>query len=167
MNKSVILGAVVLVAAGLGYYQFSYVPAQQAAIEAEATAAKAAAAKAAEDAAAAQAAAKAAEEAAAAEAAAKAAAEEAAKSIEEAAAAAAAAAEKAAADATKAVTEATESTALFDAANFDAAKLGEMIDDSSLDDATKVSLKSLVEGASSNPMLLQGVLDQVKAALGM
>ena len=40
MNKSVIIGAVVLVLAAGGYYQFSYLPAQQAAEEAAATAAR-------------------------------------------------------------------------------------------------------------------------------
>lgn len=222
MNKSVILGAAVIVAAGLGYYQFSYVPAQQAAQEAtmkageEAKAAEAAAAeaaakaaeemKAAEEAAtkvAEEAAAKAAEELKAAEEAAKKAADEAAMTAEEKAAAiaeeakaaeeaamkaaeeaaakvaeeakaAADAAEKAAADAAAtaadtatAAADAMDPSKLLDAANFDAAKVGAMIDGSSLDDATKATLKSAVDTAAGNPLLLQGVLDQVKAAMGL
>lgn len=244
MNKSVILGVALIAVAGLGYYQLSYVPAQQAAQEAtmkaaeEAKAAEAAAvlaaeeaaakaaeeAKAAEDAAAkaAEAAAmKAAEELNAAEEAAKKAAEEAALIAEEKAAeieaeakaaadaaaaaavqaeadakaaadaaanaadeatakaaeeaqAAAEAAEKAAADAAAAVADTANSAAdamdptrLLDAATFDAAKVAEMIDGSSLDATTKATLKSAVTAASSNPLVLQGVLDQVKAAMGL
>ncbi|HMO73662.1 MAG TPA: hypothetical protein PKC84_18835, partial [Paracoccaceae bacterium] len=41
MNKSVIIGAVLVAAAGLGYYQLSYVPAERAAAEAAAAAAAA------------------------------------------------------------------------------------------------------------------------------
>lgn len=151
MNKSIVIGAVLIVAAGLGYYQFSYVPGQQAAQEA-ATAAEAA--KAAE-----AAAAKAAEEAKAAEAAAAAKAAEEAKAAEAAAAAAAAAATTAAA--------ALSPAALLDPANFDAAKVAQLIDASTLPDATKVSLKAAVDAAVANPALLQSALDQVKAALGL
>ena len=73
MSKNVIIGIILILAAGLGYYQFSYAPAQKAAAEAaakletEKKATEEAAAKAAEEAAAA---AKAAEETAAATAAA-------------------------------------------------------------------------------------------------
>lgn len=150
MNKSIVIGAVLIVAAGLGYYQFSYVPSQQAAQEA-ATAAEAA--KAAE-----AAAAKAAEEAKAAEAAAAAKAAEEAKAAEAAAAAAAAATTAAAA---------LSPAALLDPANFDAAKVAQLIDASTLPDATKVSLKAAVDAAVANPALLQSALDQVKAALGL
>jgi Na+-transporting methylmalonyl-CoA/oxaloacetate decarboxylase gamma subunit len=54
MNRNVLIGLVIVVVAGLGFYQFSYVPAQRAAEEAAAEAA--AAVKAAEEAAAAAAA---------------------------------------------------------------------------------------------------------------
>ena len=102
--------------------------------------------------------------------------ETAAKAAEEAKAAEAAAAEaaakaeaeaKAAADAAASATEAMDPTKLFDANNFDAAKVGEMIDGSALDDATKATLKRVVDAAKSNPALLQGALDQVKAVLGL
>ncbi len=74
MNRNVIIGAVLIIAAGLGYYQFSYKPAQEAAAMAEKAAADAKAAEEATAKAAEEAAAKAAEEAkAAADAAAKAA----------------------------------------------------------------------------------------------
>ena len=137
--KRIIAIVAILAAAGLGYYQFSVVPAQKAAAEA---------------AAAAEAEAKAAEEAAAA--AAKAAEEAAAKAAEEAAAAAKAAEEAAAAAA-----------AALDPAAFDAAKVTALIDGSTLDDATKTTLKAAVTAAASNPALVQGAVDQVKAALGM
>jgi hypothetical protein len=41
------------------------------------------------------------------------------------------------------------------------------IDASTLDDATKTTLKTAVGAAKANPSLVQGALDQVKAALGM
>jgi colicin import membrane protein len=189
MNKNVILGAAVIVAAGLGYYQFSYVPAQKAAQEAAVAAADAAAKAASEAKAAEEAAAKAAEEAAAKAAEELKAAEEAAqKAAEEAAAVAAeaaakveaeakAAAEAAAASATNAASAVTEAVTgaadamdpskLLDATSFDAAKVTALIDGSSLDDSTKTTLKSAVEAAASNPLLLQGVLDQVKSAMGL
>ena len=50
---------------------------------------------------------------------------------------------------------------------FDATKVGEMIDGSSLDDATKTALKAAADAAANNPALLQIALDQIKAALGM
>jgi colicin import membrane protein len=229
MNKSVLLGAAVVVAAGLGYYQLSYVPAQKAAEEA---AMKASEEIKAAEAAAEEAAAKAAEEAQAAETAAAAAAEEAAlkvaeeaKALEEAAAEAAKAAEDAAteaanstteevkaaeeaaakaaeeaslvaaeeaakveaeakavadaaeqaaadaaaaaADATTAAADALDPSQLLDADNFDSVRVAALIDASPLDDAVKTTLKSAVSAASANPLLLQGALDQVKAALGL
>ena len=41
------------------------------------------------------------------------------------------------------------------------------IDASTLDDATKTTLKAAVEAAKTNPSLVQGAIDQVKTALGM
>lgn len=166
MNKTVIIGAIVIVLAGLGYYQFVSVPAQQEAAQKAADEA-AAAAKATEEAAAA--AAKAAEEEAAA--AAKAAEEAAAKAAEEAAAAAGAAANTAttaATDATTAVTDAaSQAMELLDPAKFDAAKLTALIDGSSLDDATKGTLKSAVAAAQANPSLVDATIAQIKTALGL
>jgi colicin import membrane protein len=149
MNRTVILGAFVVILAGLGYYQFSYKPAQEAAMiaEAEKKAAEAAAA-------------------------------EVAKKAEEEAAAAAAAAEAAAAEAaaaaettTEAVTEgaaaATDAAAALDPANFDADTVVALIDGSTLDDAMKTTLKTAVEAAKANPALVADTIAQVKTALGM
>ena len=74
----------------------------------------------------------------------------------------------AATDAADTATDAaTDAAGLFDPANFDADKLKATIDASTLDDATKTSLKSAVDAAQANPDLVQSTLDQVKAALGM
>jgi hypothetical protein len=160
MNRTVIIGAIVVLLAAGGYYQFSYKPAQEAAAEAQAAADQAAAdAKAAEEAAAAAAA----ETAAAAQAAA-----------DEAAAAAAATTEavtEGAEAATEAVTEGaaavTDAAAALDPANFNADSVVALIDGSSLDDATKTTLKTAVEAARSNPALVADTIAQVKTALGM
>ena len=190
MNKSVIVGAIVVLLAAGGYYQFSYKPAQEAAAlakaaeeEAAAAAKKAeeeaaAAAKAAEEEAAA--AAKAAEEEAAAAAAAApeaageaaAAVEEGAADVAEAAGDAAAAAGDAAAAATDAAGDAAAAAgnaaaAALDPANFNADSVIALIDGSALDDATKATLKTAVEAAKANPALVAATLAQVKAALGM
>lgn len=146
MNRSVIIGAIVVLLAAGGYYQFSYKPAQEAATAAADAAAKAEAdAKAAEEAAAA----KAAEDAAAAQ-----------KAADE----AAAATTEAAADATAAVTDAA---AALDPANFNADSVVALIDGSTLDDATKATLKTAVEAAKANPALVADTVAQVKTALGM
>jgi colicin import membrane protein len=160
MNRTVIIGAIVVLLAAGGWYQFSYKPEQER-IMAEEAAAKAAEAAAAEAAAA---------EAAAAEAAAAAAAE-----AEAAAAAAAAAATEAATAATEAVTEgaaavadaATDAMAALDPANFNADTVVGLIDGSPLDDATKATLKTAVEAARANPALVAETLAQIKTALGM
>lgn len=160
MNRTVLIGAIVVLLAAGGWYQFSYKPAQEQAMIEEA-AAKAAEAAAAEAAAA---------EAAAAEAAAAAAAE-----AEAAAAAAAAAATEAATAATDAATEgaaavadaATDAMAALDPANFNADSVVALIDGSSLDDATKTTLKTAVEAARANPALVAETVAQVKTALGM
>ncbi len=149
MNRTVIIGAIVVLLAAGGYYQFSYKPAQEAATAAADAAAKAEAdAKAAEEAAA-----KAAEETAAA----------AQKAADEAAAAATATTE-AATDAAAAVTDAA---AALDPANFNADSVVALIDGSSLDDATKATLKTAVEAAKANPALVADTIAQVKTALGM
>ncbi|MEI2685277.1 MAG: hypothetical protein V9G14_02595 [Cypionkella sp.] len=149
MNKNVIIGLVLILAAGAGYYQFSMKPAQEAAVAQKA--ADEAAAKAAADTAAA---AKAAEDEAAA----------AAKKVADEAAAAAAATTTAT---TEAAPAATDAMAVLDPANFDAAKINALIDASTLDDATKGTLKSGVDAAATNPALVEGAISAVKAALGM
>ena len=149
MNRTVIIGAIVVLLAAGGYYQFSYKPAQEAAMVAEA-AAKAAEAAAAETAAA---------EAAAAEAAAAATA-----AAEAAAAEVAAAATEGAAAATDALAGAA---AALDPANFNADSVVGLIDASALDDAMKTTLKTAVEAARANPALVADTIAQVKTALGM
>lgn len=183
MNRNVLIGLAVVILAGLGYYQFSYVPAQRAAAEAAAAAQaaeEAAAAAAAEAEAAAAAEAEAAAAAAAeAEAAAAAAAEAATEAVEgaaeavgEAASDAAEAVTEGAADAADAVAEGAanvqaEAAAALDPANFDPARISALIDASQLDDTTKTTLKSAVEAAAASPALVQPAIDQVKAALGL
>jgi len=162
----VVIAAVVAIGA---YYQFSYVPAQRAAQEA-AAAAEAAAAKAAEEAAAA---AKAAEEAAA----------QAAKAAEDAAASATGAATRAA----DAVTDAATGTVdpLTGAATGAGAAVGEAV--SWVWDATRLSSEEITERIASapvsqsvrdtlmatynsvkdSPAAVQGVLDQLRQAMGL
>jgi hypothetical protein len=60
-----------------------------------------------------------------------------------------------------------EAATLLDAASFDAAKVTAFIDAGPFDDATKVTLKAGVTAAATNPALVQGALDAVKAALGL
>jgi len=141
MNKNVIIGLVLILAAGAGYYQFSMKPAQEAAVAQKA--ADEAAAKAAADTAAA------------------------AKAAEDEAAAAAAAAAATTTATTEAAPAATDAMAVLDPANFDAAKINALIDASTLDDATKGTLKSGVDAAATNPALVEGAISAVKAALGM
>ena len=166
MNRTVLIGAIVVLLAAGGYYQFSYKPAQEAAAL-KAAEEKAAAEAAAAEAAAAEAAAKAAAEA---EAAAAAAAEAQAAAAAEAEAAAAAATE-AVEGAAEAVTEgagaAVDAAAALDPANFNADAVVALIDGSTLDDATKTTLKTSVEAARANPALVADTVAQVKAALGM
>jgi hypothetical protein len=141
MNRTVLIGAIVVLLAAGGYYQFSYKPAQEARMAEEAAAA------AAEAAAAAQAEAEAATEAA-----------------TEAAEGAATAATEGAAAATEAVTGAV---AGLDPANFDADAVVALIDGSALDDATKTTLKTAVEAARANPALVADTVAQVRTALGL
>jgi hypothetical protein len=186
MNRTVIIGAIVVLLGVGGGYQFWYKPNQEAQLladaQAEAAAAAAAEAAAAEAAAAEAAAAEAAaaeaaaaEAAAAAAAATEAAAEGAAAATEavtEGAAAATEAATDAAAGAAEVVTEGAAAVtdaaaAALDPANFNADGVVALIDGSSLDDATKTTLKTAVEAARANPALVADTVAQVKAALGM
>ena len=93
----------------------------------------------------------------------------------EAATDAAAATTEAATDAAAATTEAatdaaaavTDAAAALDPANFNADAVVALIDGSSLDDATKATLKTAVEAAKANPALVADTVAQVKTALGM
>jgi hypothetical protein len=57
--------------------------------------------------------------------------------------------------------------AALDPAAYDAAKVTAVIDGSTLDDATKASLKSAVTMAGTDPIKQTDVIAQVKKALGM
>ncbi|MCK8464785.1 hypothetical protein MUY35_13085 [Aliiroseovarius sp. S1339] len=77
-------------------------------------------------------------------------------------------------DAVEGATEAPAAEASDEAAmdalttdGFDAAKVNEMIDGSSLGDAEKAGLKAAVDAAAQNPALLEAAINQVKSALGM
>lgn len=170
MNKNILIGLALIVAAGAGYYAFGMKPhaaeeAAEAAIEAtpavdDAAAATAAAAKVAADAAT-----KAAADAAAAtQAAARAAADAA-------AAATTAATETTAAATTEAVTAATamadDTMALLDPANFDATKINAMIEASELTSVVKATLKSGVDAAAAEPAKITEALAAIKTALGL
>ena len=78
---------------------------------------------------------------------------------------AAATATEAAGDAAAAATDAA--AAALDPANFNADGVVALIDGSSLDDATKATMKTAVEAAKSNPALVADTIAQVKTALGM
>jgi hypothetical protein len=149
MNRTVIIGAFVVLLAAGGYYQFSYKPAQEAAM-AEEAARKAAEAAAAEAAAAEAAAAAAAEEAAAAAAAAQAEAE----------------AQTAAIQAQRDVITNWAETAL-DPNAFDPDQAREMIDESWLEQDVKDQLKTAIDSAATNPALIPEVIAQVRAALNL
>lgn len=170
MNKNILIGLALIVAAGAGYYAFGMKPhaaeeAAEAAIEAtpavdDAAAATAAAAKVAADAAT-----KAAADAAAAtQAAARAAADAA-------AAVTTAATETTAAATTEAVTAATamadDTMALLDPANFDATKINAMIEASELTSVVKATLKSGVDAAAAEPAKITEALAAIKTALGL
>ena len=170
MNRTVLIGAIVVILAGSGYYQLVYKPqvAKEMVAEAEKKAAEAAAAaeaQAAEAAAAAEA--QAAETAAAAEAAAATATEAATEGAAAATEAVTegAAATEAATEGAAAVTDAA--AAALDPANFNADAVIALIDGSTVDDATKATLKTAVEAAKANPALVADTIAQVKTALGM
>ncbi len=176
MNRTVLIGAVLVVLAALGYYQFSYVPAHRAAAEAAAAAAAAADAQAA--------AAKAADEAAkAAEAAAATAATDAAKAVTDAATKAAGAVTGAVGAATDAATGATG--AVTDAATGAAAAVGDAaamvwdatkltgddvlarIQSAPISDSVKQTLTTTYNSVKDNAAGVQMVLDQLKAEMGL
>ena len=170
MNKNILIGLALIVAAGAGYYAFGMKPhaaeeAAEAAIEAtpavdDAAAATAAAAKVAADAAT-----KAAADAAAAT---QAAAEAAADAT---AAVTTAATETTAAATTEAVTAATamadDTMVLLDPANFDATKINAMIEASELTSVVKATLKSGVDAAAAEPAKITEALAAIKTALGL
>jgi type IV secretory pathway TrbL component len=178
MNRTVLIGALVVVLAALGYYQFSVVPGQRAEAERQAAEAAAAAEQAAADAA------RAAEEAAAA----------AGNAASEAAGAAAGAAESAvegaaaaASDAASAVTEAASEAAgavagaasdaaasVTDAANmvWDSTKLtGEeilaRIQSAPITDEMKQTLTASYNAVKDNAAGVQTVLDQLRQEMGL
>ena len=156
MNRSVIIGAIVVLLAAVGYYQFSYRPAQEQTMIEEA-AAKAAEAAAAAEATAAEAAATVAAEA-----------EAAAAAVTEAATAATEAVTEGATAATEAATDAVAGAmAALDPANFNADTVVGLIDGSTLDDAAKTKLKTAVDSARANPALVADTIALVKTALGM
>ena len=72
-------------------------------------------------------------------------------------------------DATEMATDAGDDTldTLLTPEGFDADKLGKVIDDSDLDPLKKTVLQAAIEKAAENPELVSGVIDQVKAALGL
>ena len=77
-----------------------------------------------------------------------------------------------AAEATETVAAATEEAAggmadLLTPEGFNLDKVGEMIDGSELGALKKTALKTALDGAKDNPELLNGVLEQIKTALGM
>ena len=69
--------------------------------------------------------------------------------------------------ATEATGAATDAAAALDPANFNADAVTALIDGSTLDDATKATLKTAVEAAKANPALVADTVAQVKTALGM
>jgi hypothetical protein len=167
MNRNILIAAIIVVLAALGYYQFSVVPAQRAAEQAAAKQAEekaAADAKAAEEAAAAEA--KAAEEAAA-----KAAEEAAAKAAEQAAAAAKAAtdaATKATDAATKATDAATKAAAqIWDATKLTPEEIAQRIAEAPIPQSVKDTLAATYTSVKDNPAAVQMVLDQLKQAMGL
>lgn len=98
------------------------------------------------------------------------AANEAAKNAATAAGEAVDAAGQAASDAVDSVTGTTPPVAedpALTVAGFDPVKVKAQIDGSSLDEATKTSLKAVVDQAAANPALVETTLTSVRAALGV
>ncbi len=153
MNRTVIIGAIVVLLAAGGYYLYG-----RSAPEVMQDATKAATDGAAAVTEGAEAATGAATEA-----------------VTEGAEAVAEGAEAATGAATEAVTEGAEAAtgavadaaAALDPANFNADSVAALIDGSTLDDATKTTLKTAVEAAKANPALVADTIAQVKTALGM
>jgi colicin import membrane protein len=149
MNRTVLIGAIVVLLAGLGYYQFVYVPQQQdtpAAAEGEAPATEAPATE---------------SEAPATEAPATEA------PATEAPATEAPATEAPATEAPATEAPAADAAAALDPANFNADAVVALIDGAAIDDAAKATLKTAVEAARANPALVADTIAQVKTALGM
>lgn len=57
--------------------------------------------------------------------------------------------------------------ALFSVEGFDAAKIGELIDASSLDESQKNGFKTALQAAMDDPAMLTSILGQIKEALGL
>lgn len=55
---------------------------------------------------------------------------------------------------------------LLSAEGFDAGKVSEMVDGSSLDPLKKTMLKTAIEKAGDNPDMIKAVIEQIKGALG-
>ncbi len=49
---------------------------------------------------------------------------------------------------------------------FDADRVMDIVDTSELPEATKEQLRTAVQSARDNPQLVEGVVDQIRAALG-
>lgn len=162
MNRTVLIGLVVVLLAAAGYYQFGYAPAQRAAEQA-AVEAKAAETKAAEEAAAA---AKALEDKAAeAAAAASQAATDAATAATDAASKAVDAATEAAGAATEAVGNAADM--VWDATKLTAEDILARIDAAPITAEAKATLKATYESVKDNTAGVQTVLDQLKSDMGL
>ncbi len=163
MNRTVIIGAIIVLLAAAGWYQFSYKPNQVD--EAVTTATEGAAATTETATEAVEGAADATTEAV----------EGAADATTEAAEGAAEATTEATEGAAEATTEATEgatdaatgAAAALDPATFDPDAVVVLIDGSTLDDATKTTLKTAVEAARTNPALVADTVAQVRTALGL
>ena len=139
MNRNLIIGIIVVVVLGLGYYQFSMKPAQEAAATAQ---------KAADDAS-------------------KAAADAAATAAAATAAAATTATAAASDAATTAASAMADAAAVLDPSKWDTAKVNAMIAASTLDDATKKTLTDAVTAAAADPAAITAVIAQIKTALKM
>ena len=138
MNRNIIIGIILVVVVGLGYYQFSMKPAQEAAAVAAQAAADAT--KAAADA----------------------------KAVTDKAAADAAAAAAATTAASTATAAATDAMAVLNPASWDAAKVTAMIAAAPmLDDATKKTLTDAVKAAAADPAAIAAVIAQIKTAMKM
>lgn len=61
----------------------------------------------------------------------------------------------------------TDAAAALDPAAFNADSVVALIDGSTLDDATKTTLKTAVEAARANPALVADTVAQVRTALGL
>ena len=62
---------------------------------------------------------------------------------------------------------ALDPSAILSVENFDPAKVTALIEGSSLSDGIKTQLVTAVEAAGNNPEMVQGVIDQIKSAMGL